>query len=125
MHLDILEQIKDCEEQLRKAMLDSDIALLDDLISPDLLFTNHLGQIMTKQDDLDAHRSGILKISKIILSEQKIKLLDSLAIVSAKAKILGSFDSVESENDFRFTRVWDKSPTGNWQIVVGHSSIIV
>jgi len=122
--MEVLEQIIDCEAQLRKAMLDSDVAILDELISPDLVFTNHLGQIMTKQDDLEAHRLGVLKISEIIFSEQKIKLLNSMAFVSVKAKILGSFDGTESENDFRFTRVWNNSPCGNWQIVVGHSSII-
>ena len=46
------------EDQLKTAMIDSDVLVLDQLISDDLIFTRHLGQIMSKQDDLEAHRSG-------------------------------------------------------------------
>ncbi len=48
-------QILEAEEQLRQAMLASDVNALDDLLSPELIFTNHLGQVMGKQDDLAAH----------------------------------------------------------------------
>jgi len=33
-------------------MLKSDVNTLDELLSSDLVFTNHLGHLMTKQDDL-------------------------------------------------------------------------
>ncbi len=49
------------EERLRQAMLDSDVAELDTLIAPELIFTNHLGQLIGKQEDLAIHRSGALK----------------------------------------------------------------
>jgi hypothetical protein len=38
-------QIIELEQRLRQAMLGSDIVELDALIAPELLFTNHLGQI--------------------------------------------------------------------------------
>ncbi len=38
-------QITVSEERLRLAMLASDVGALDELISSDLLFTNHLGQV--------------------------------------------------------------------------------
>ena len=73
MNQSIKTQITKCEEQLKNAMLESDIQALDSLISPDLVFTNHLGQIMTKQDDLEAHKSGLLNIDEINISNQIIK----------------------------------------------------
>ncbi|MDK1044873.1 MAG: nuclear transport factor 2 family protein [Anaerolineales bacterium] len=33
------------EERLRKAMLRSDVSALDQLLAPELIFTNHLGQV--------------------------------------------------------------------------------
>jgi hypothetical protein len=42
-------QIVELEERLRQAMLHSDVAKLDALIAPELLFTNHLGQRISKQ----------------------------------------------------------------------------
>ena len=38
-------QIAELEECLRKAMLKSDVAQLDRLIAPELIFTNHFGKL--------------------------------------------------------------------------------
>lgn len=125
MNQPIEMQIKKCEEQLRQAMLHSDIPALDKLLADDLTFTNHLGQLMTKQNDLDAHKSKILDINKISFSDQKIKIYECIAIVTVQAHITGSFDGEESENNFRFTRVWSKTSNKEWQIIIGHSSIVI
>ncbi|MDH5407896.1 MAG: nuclear transport factor 2 family protein [Gammaproteobacteria bacterium] len=123
--MDVLtELMQRCEERLKNAMLQSDVSALDDLLAPDLVFTNHLGFTMSKQDDLDAHRSGVLKINQIDLSDQKIKVLQDSAVVTVQAHIIGSFNGETSENDFRFTRVWAKASDDHWQIVVGHSCLV-
>jgi hypothetical protein len=62
-------QIIEIEERLRQAMLKSDVAELDALIAPELIFTSYLGQLTTKQEDLDMHRSGRIKIGSITPSE--------------------------------------------------------
>ena len=124
MNQSIEVQIEEYEDRLKQAMLESDITSLDELLAPDLTFTNHLGHLMTKQDDLNAHQSGTLKISNLILSDQVIKMYGDIAVVSVQAHIIGSFAGVVSESDFRFTRVWNKTPGNTWQVVVGHSSIV-
>jgi len=53
----IEEQIKKCEERLKEAMLHSDISELNKLLAVDLTFINHLGQLITKQYDLEAYKS--------------------------------------------------------------------
>jgi hypothetical protein len=55
-------QIIQYEEMLRKAMLSSDVKVLGELIHDDLIFVNHFGQILTKGADIEAHRSGVLKL---------------------------------------------------------------
>jgi hypothetical protein len=61
---DIIEgEILEVEERLRQAMLASDASTLDELLAPELIFTNHLGQVLGKQDDLGAHQSGLVQIS--------------------------------------------------------------
>jgi ketosteroid isomerase-like protein len=117
-------KIQQCEERLKAAMLQSDVSALDELLAADLLFTNHLGQLMSKQDDLNAHRCGMLKIDNIEISEQRLKMLDNVAVVSVRARIRGSFAGESSESDFRFTRIWHKTSNGNWQVTAAHSSII-
>jgi len=117
-------QIKESEERLKLAMLNSDVTELDKLLGSDLVFTNHLGHVMTRQDDLNAHKSGVLKIKKITLSELKVTLYDPVAIVTVRAHIAGEFAGEVSDNHYRFTRVWRKTLKSAWQIIAGHSSIV-
>lgn len=117
-------QVINHEEKLRQAMLNSDVAALNDLLADDLIFTSHLGQFLNKQDDLEAHESGIVKIIEIVPSEQHIKVLEGAAIVSVKVHMLGSIGGSTSEGDFRFTRIWLRKPNEKWQVIAAHSSVV-
>ena len=118
------EQIKLVEVSLREAMLTSDVELLDQLLSPDLIFTNHLGHVLSKKDDLNAHASGLLKIENIEVLQQQVQVLNGAAVVSAKVDIKGLYDSSPANGLFRFTRVWHHVENERWQVVAGHSSIV-
>jgi hypothetical protein len=122
-------EIINCEARLRQAMLCSDVEVLDELLAPELIFTNHLGQLFTKKDDLEAHRAGIIKIESITPLEQTIRIVgDSVdakvAIALVKVNILGSIANARWDADFRFTRVWAATNGDKWQIVVAHSTIV-
>ncbi len=106
-------------------MLQSDVHALNELLAPELIFTNHLGQILTKQDDLLAHETKILKIETLTISEERIQLIGDTAIVNIRAYILGHYAGVTSANDFRFTRIWALTASGTWHVVAAHSCIIV
>ena len=125
MNRAIEAEIVSAEEQLKLAMLKSDVDTLDVLLAPDLMFTNHLGQVLSKQDDLAAHQSGALTIDVLEPSEQQIIWKESVAIVSVRVHLAGSYEGTPSDHDFRFTRVWSRSPNGHWQIIAGHSSIVM
>lgn len=117
-------QIVEAEERLRQAMLASDVNALDELLSPELIFTNHLGQVMGKQDDLAAHKSGLVEISELTPSERQIRICGDTAIVSVRVHLSGRYAGTPSEADFRFTRVWALSPGGTWQVIAGHSGLV-
>lgn len=118
------EDIINHEEQLKVAMLTSDVALLDKLISPELIFTNHFGQIITKEQDLAAHQSGQLKINSLRTSDKNIILRDAIAIVSVRTDIQGTYAGHSANGNFRFTRVWEQKENNHWQIIAGHSCLI-
>jgi hypothetical protein len=117
-------QILDIEERLRQAMLKSDMAELDALIAPELIFTSYLGQLTSKQQDLDMHRSGRIEIGSITPSERQIQLNEGCSVVSVKMHISGSYEGTEMDGDFRFTRVWAISSTGSLQIIAGHVGMV-
>lgn len=108
-------EIQDNEERLKIAMLQSDASVLNELLADDLIFTNHPGHIVTKQDDLEAHKSKIIKINEISLTEQEVRIYKKVAIVTVKAHIKGMYNLQESDNIFRFTRVWSKTSTNRWK----------
>ncbi len=120
----VATQILNAEERLRLAMLASDVEVLHALLAPDLIFTNHLGQLLSKQDDLAAHRSGTLKVQELTPSEQHIQVHGEMAIVSVRMQLRGSYGGNPANGDFRFTRVWATSSDGTWQIVAAHACMV-
>lgn len=117
-------QIVEMEERLRQAMLRSDVNVLDELIAPELIFTSHLGQLVSKQDDLAFHKSGVLRLKGFTASEQQIQLNNSFAVVSVLMHLLGTYESMPIDFSIRYTRVWTTSSNGSIQVVAGHASAI-
>jgi ketosteroid isomerase-like protein len=117
-------QIVDAEERLRIAMLHSDVSALDELLAPELIFTNHLGQLLGKENDLAAYRSGTLKVKNLKPSEQQVRLHGDVAIVSVRMQLSGTYDGNPANGDFRFTRVWALSPRKTWHVVAAHACIV-
>ena len=118
-------QILEAEEQLRIAMLNSDVKVLDELLAPELVFTNHLGQVLGKQDDLVAHQSGKFKIEVLIPCDHIIQVRGNMGIVNVKVHLIGSYEGTGFDNNLRFTRIWTVSSNGTWQIVAAHSSVVL
>jgi ketosteroid isomerase-like protein len=116
--------IQAAEEQLKLAMLTADVPALDRLLAPELLFTNHLGQLLTKEDDLAAHRSGILKVAELSSSDQHIQIRGNVAIVSVRVQLSGTYDERPANGHFRFTRVWALASSITWRVVAAHSTVI-
>lgn len=122
MQNDLETRVIDAEERLRQAMMNNDVAVLDELISPGLLFTGHLGQLATKEDDLAAHRARLLRVSAIEPSDRRIQLHAGFAVVSVLMHLVGSYEGTPIDQHIRYTRVWAAPDGGALQIVAGHMS---
>ncbi|APA69529.1 nuclear transport factor 2 family protein [Janthinobacterium sp. 1_2014MBL_MicDiv] len=117
-------QVLDVEERLRQAMMASDVAVLNDLLGDDLLFTNHLGHLLSKHADLAAHEQRLLTITDLRASERHVRLSGDVAVVSVRMQLTGSYHDVETHGDFRFTRVWARNAAGALQVIAAHSGVI-
>lgn len=109
------------EEMLRQAMRTSHVEMLDELIHDDLIFVNHFGQILTKEADLEAHRSGALNFTDINVIDQRVKLLDRLAITVTRVSLKGTAGAEPIEDEMCYTRVW-QTIDGKLKIISGHCS---
>ena len=111
-------EIEKLEEELRQAMLISDIKKLDELIADCLIFIAPDGSVASKQTDLDIHRSGIQKMTKLVPSEQNILTFKNFAVVTVKMQIEGSLGEANIAGNYRYTRTWAKI-NDRWQIIAG------
>lgn len=118
--------IREAEVELGRAMLASDVTALEKLLHDDLIFTNHLGLTMGKEDDLEAHRKAIVNIKELTLSDMEVRLLCTTAVVTVAAHIVGSFLGDSFEDTLRFTRVWHRGDGDEqeWAVIAAHSSLV-
>ena len=115
--------LQEREEKLRSAMISSNVEILDELLADDLLFSNHMGHVVSKKMDLDMHAAGDLHITDIQNSDQSVRYHNDLIIVSVKSKITARFQGAEANGCFRFTRVWKRSEDGQWKVIAAHASL--
>lgn len=110
------QQIQDLEQQWRSAILNTDVPLMDKLLSEDYVGISMSGEISTKTMQLDRLRSSKLTISKLDLTDVKVKLLGRVAIVTSLADVAGTDDGVPITGRFRYTRVYQRVSPGSWKI---------
>jgi ketosteroid isomerase-like protein len=109
------------ETALRAAQLAGDVGALDRLLDDALMFTGPDGAVYGKTDDLDAHREGWVRISRLQPSDERIQQYGTVAVVSVRMDMAGSWQGQPFEGPFRYTRVWRRTDDG-WRIVAGHVS---
>lgn len=112
------DQIIKKEDEIAKAIQSSDIATLDKLLHPDLLFILPNGQTITKEMDLASHRSGTMIVEELNPTIEQINLIENTAVVivvyDTKGKMLGS----PIQGKFRYLRIWSLLD-GNLKVIGG------
>jgi ketosteroid isomerase-like protein len=118
-----MKTIETLEENLRQAMLASDVSALDELIADDLVWTMHTGLVVNKQYDLEAHRSGLFRFTKVDTSDRQIHPYGDCVVVTLKAEFAGTYNDQSFSQMYRVTRIWLQRQN-RWQIVAGHVSVL-
>ena len=108
------------EAQLRAAQLAADTHSLAALIDDDLLFTGPDGQLATKAQDLDSHRSGVVRFREHEPLELRIRpVRRDVAIVALLARLAVEVNGQLLRGTYRYTRIWARTTEG-WRVVGGH-----
>ena len=115
-HRDFKREVEMMEEQWRQAQLSDDVATMDRLLSDDYVGISMDGEITTKTQQLDRLRTRSLILTQITLSDMKVKLLGQVAIVTSLAEVQGQNEGLPLNGRFRYTRVYQRLPSGIWKI---------
>jgi len=118
IHLSVEKEIQQKEEELRKAMLNSDLSKLDELISDDLIFTLPTGDVASKEMDIAAHKSGIQKLTELQCLKSEIRVFENVVIVASKMQLKGTYGDHKIDGDYSYTRVWSQERE-EWKVIGG------
>ena len=113
---DAKRQVEALEEQWRQAQLAGDVATMDKLLSDDYIGITMTGQVHTKAQQLDRMRMHKISLTKLDLGERQVKLVGSIAIVTSRAEVEGTNEGAPVKGTFRYTRVYQRLPSGGWKI---------
>ncbi|MBC7550315.1 MAG: nuclear transport factor 2 family protein [Cellulomonas sp.] len=104
------------EHQLQQAQRDADVSALDTLLHPQLVAMGPDGGVMTKADDLTAHRSGSLRIRRLV--EESLDVHDDGAsgVTRLLALVEATLDGEAVTARLRYTRLWVLE-AGAWQVL--------
>jgi ketosteroid isomerase-like protein len=113
---DAKRQVEALEEEWRQAQLSGDVDTMDKLLSDDYIGISMTGQVNTKTQQLDRMRQHNVVLTKIDLGEVQIKLIGAIAVVTSRAEVEGTSDGEPIQGTFRYTRVYQRLPSGDWKI---------
>jgi hypothetical protein len=102
------EDVVSAENKLFSAQLMSNVDMLDQLLHDDLVAVAPTGQIVTKEMDLNAHRTKamIIEDASTVIDEIKITGDTAISIVTMTAK--GKMMGTPLAGQFRYFRVWQR-----------------
>lgn len=119
-----IEAVREAEERLRIAALNGDVAGLDALMTDDLVFVDVMGRVLDKQADLDLHRTGALKLSRLSFADLSLRQLDERTVHTLlRVEAEGTAQGAPLAASLRFTRLWRLTEAG-WRVTAIHSSAI-
>jgi ketosteroid isomerase-like protein len=113
---DYRREIEAVEQQWRTAQLAGDVATMDKLLADDYFGISIAGQLNNKTQQLERLEKRTLVLTKIDVSDVKIKLVGRVGIVTSLAQIEGVNEGESMKGTYRYTRVYKRYPDGSWKI---------
>jgi ketosteroid isomerase-like protein len=120
------QEIENLEAELALAQVNNDIAVLDRLLADEIIFTDPqgVGSLITKAQDIDLHRDGIIVFTTYAIEDLIVKVYDSTTITNMKVKIVGTLNGESIDGVYRYTRTYLKQ-NGQWRIIAAQATPII
>lgn len=114
---EVRHQIEKLEDAWRNAVLHGNFSAMDGLLADDYMAITPSGILQSKEQALAALRSGAMKFNSLELSDRKIRLYGTTALVISRAEVKGAGPEGEMSGSYRYTRVYVRDSRGVWRIV--------
>ena len=117
-------QIELLENAWRNAVLHGNIAAMDGLLADDYMAITPTGILQSKEQALASLRSGTVRINSLDVSDRKIRIYGTTALVTSRADVTGTGPEGSMSGSYRYTRVYVRDVRGVWRIVSFEASKI-
>ena len=105
------------EQDWLHALTKPDTAVLEKLMSEDFLAISANGTLSDKQQYLHRVSDGVNHFASIDLMDIKVRVQPSAAVVVSQVRVVGKLDGHPVNGVFRYTKVYDRTPNGQWHVV--------
>lgn len=78
--------------------------------------------MLSREEELALHHSGALRFHRIDPSERRILMLEQAAFFDVLVHLWGVFNGSPIQEDLRFSRLWQRTVSGAWQVVAGQAT---
>lgn len=117
-------EIERLEDTWRNAILHGNVSAMDALLAPDYMAISPTGILQSKEQTIANLRAGNVHFTALELSDRKIRLYGTTALVTSRAEVTGNGPDGVISGSYRYTRVYVKDPRGVWRIVSFEASRI-
>ena len=115
------KEILTLEDKRYAAMTSGDLASLEELLHDQLLYTHSSGMMDTKASWLLAMKSGKTRYKSVKCSDQQVRILGGVALVTGKGHIEAEINGQPRTLRLMFLNAWAKTPQG-WKFVAWQST---
>lgn len=121
---EVRHEIDRLEDRWREAALGANVAAMDALLADDYIGITANGSLQTRDDTLSALRTGTLRFKSIEISDRKVRIYGTTALVTSRAEVSAVGPVGDISGSYRYTHVYARNPHGVWQIVSFEASRI-
>lgn len=104
------------ERRLQAAQRDGDIDALDALLHPRVVGAGSDGRVFTKEDDLEAHRSGTLRMLSLMEESIDVRYDGTTGVTQMIAAVQVTHEDSEVSVRLRYTRLWVREDD-QWRVL--------
>ncbi|WP_433709577.1 nuclear transport factor 2 family protein [Nocardia sp. CA-084685] len=115
-----MDNLQDAERRLQAAQLAGDVSVLDQLLDDRLIFTFG-GDVYTKGDDLELHRTRAQVITKLLEEDLTVLVDGHTGVTWFLGVVEGTVHGTPFSARMRYTRTWLHDNVHGWRIIAAHA----
>ncbi|HUB19863.1 MAG TPA: nuclear transport factor 2 family protein [Acidobacteriaceae bacterium] len=120
---EIHREIEALEQQWRQATVTNNIGEMNRLLADDYVGITSNGTVENKQQALAQRSAGTIRITKLDLTDTRVRVYGDTAVVTSQAQLEGTNGTSDIGGLYRYTRVYTRR-LGEWKIVSFEASRI-